>query len=103
MSDCECVDLMMVMVNFGEMIDFFVIEGIKVDKYFIGGVGDMIMFVFVLFVVVFDVLVVKMFGCGFGYMGGMIDKLEVIDGFYVELLKDEFIKFVNCDKVVVIG
>lgn len=93
----------MVMVGFGDMIDLFVIEGIKVDKYSIGGVGDMMIFVFVLFVVVVGVLVVKMFGCGLGYIGGIIDKLEFIEGFYIELDKKDFIDLVNCDKVVVIG
>lgn len=88
MIDCECVDLMMVMVEFGEMIDLLVIEGIKVDKYLIGGVGDIIILVLGLLVVVLDVLVVKMFGCGLGYIGGIIDKLEVVEGFYVEIMKE---------------
>lgn len=39
----------------------------------------------------------------FGHTGGTIDKLEAIDGFHVELTKDEFIKLVNRDKVAVIG
>ena len=34
---------------------------------------------------------------------GTIDKLEAIEGFHVELSKDEFIKLVNRDKVAVIG
>ncbi|WP_024571657.1 thymidine phosphorylase, partial [Bacillus subtilis] len=37
------------------------------------------------------------------HTGGTIDKLEAIDGFHVELTKDEFIKLVNRDKVAVIG
>lgn len=82
---------MLVMVYLGEIVDFFFIEGIKVDKYFIGGVGDIMMFILVLLVVSVGVNVVKMFGCGLGYMGGMLDKLEVIFGFKVELIEECFI------------
>lgn len=103
MNDDECVVLMMVMVNFGDMIDLSDIKGVKVDKYLIGGVGDIIILVLVLLVVVVDVFVVKMSGCGLGYIGGMIDKLEVIDGFYVEIDEVIFVKLVNENKVVVVG
>lgn len=91
------------MVNSGDIIDLLVIEGVKVDKYLIGGVGDIMIFVLGLLVVVLDVLVVKMFGCGLGYIGGIIDKLEVVLGFYVEIENDEFMCFVNENKIVVIG
>lgn len=46
-----------------------------------GGVGDKVILILVFLVVSFGVLVVKMSGCGFGYMGGMIDKLELIKGY----------------------
>lgn len=95
MNDEERVVLIMLMVNLGEKIDLSDINGIKVDKYFIGGVGDIMIFVFVLLVVVVGVLVVKMSGCGLGYMGGMIDKLELVKGFNVEISEKDFIKFVN--------
>ncbi|MGG4418446.1 pyrimidine-nucleoside phosphorylase [Bacillus subtilis] len=103
MSDRERADLTMVMVNSGETIDLSAIEGIKVDKHSTGGVGDTTTLVLAPLVAALDVPVAKMSGRGLGHTGGTIDKLEAIDGFHVELTKDEFIKLVNRDKVAVIG
>lgn len=101
MSDRERADLTMAMVNSGETIDLSAIEGIKVDKHSTGGVGDTTTLVLAPLVAALDVPVAKMSAPG--HTGGTIDKLEAIDGFHVELTKDEFIKLVNRDKVAVIG
>lgn len=90
-------------MNFGDMINLFEIDGIKVDKYSIGGVGDKIIIVFIFLVVLCGVLVVKMLGRGFGYIGGIIDKLEFILGFLIEMEISKFIDFVNKFKIVVCG
>lgn len=103
MSDRERADMTMAMVNSGETIDLSAIEGIKVDKHSTGGVGDTTTLVLAPLVAALDVPVAKMSGRGLGHTGGTIDKLEAIDGFHVELTKDEFIKLVNRDKVAVIG
>ncbi|MEC1361934.1 pyrimidine-nucleoside phosphorylase [Bacillus subtilis] len=103
MSDRERADLTMAMVNSGETIDLSAIEGIIVDKHSTGGVGDTTTLVLAPLVAALDVPVAKMSGRGLGHTGGTIDKLEAIDGFHVELTKDEFIKLVNRDKVAVIG
>lgn len=103
MNDRERADLTMAMVNSGETIDLSAIEGIKVDKHSTGGVGDTTTLVLAPLVAALDVPVAKMSGRGLGHTGGTIDKLEAIEGFHVEITKDQFIELVNRDKVAVIG
>ncbi|MEW4370810.1 pyrimidine-nucleoside phosphorylase [Paenibacillus kandeliae] len=103
MSDRERADLTMAMVNSGETIDLSAIEGVKVDKHSTGGVGDTTTLVLAPLVAALDIPVAKMSGRGLGHTGGTVDKLESVEGFHVEITKDEFIKLVNENKIAVIG
>lgn len=103
MTDRERADLTMAMVNSGETIDLSAIEGIKVDKHSTGGVGDTTTLVLAPLVSALDIPVAKMSGRGLGHTGGTIDKLESIDGFHVEITKEEFVELVNKHKIAVIG
>lgn len=103
MTKEEVSNLTMSMVNSGDQIDLSAIEGIKVDKHSTGGVGDTTTLVLAPLVAAVGVSVPKMSGRGLGHTGGTVDKLEAIDGFHVELNKDEFIELVNKDKLAVVG
>ncbi|MCD1125642.1 pyrimidine-nucleoside phosphorylase [Jinshanibacter sp. LJY008] len=103
MSDRECADLTMAMVNSGDTIDLSAIDGIKVDKHSTGGVGDTTTLVLAPLVAALDIPVAKMSGRGLGHTGGTLDKLESVKGFHIEINKDEFIDLVNRHKVAVIG
>lgn len=103
MTERERADLTMAIVNSGDTIDLSAIEGVKVDKHSTGGVGDTTTLVLAPLVAALDIPVAKMSGRGLGHTGGTIDKLEAIEGFHVEITKEEFINLVNKDKIAVIG
>ncbi|MBN3524949.1 pyrimidine-nucleoside phosphorylase [Paenibacillus apiarius] len=103
MNERERADLTMAMVHSGDTIDLSAIQGIKVDKHSTGGVGDTTTLVLAPLVAALDIPVAKMSGRGLGHTGGTIDKLEAIQGFHVEISKDEFVSLVNEHKIAVIG
>ncbi len=95
MSDEEIYNLTKVFIESGEIIDLSNINGITVDKHSTGGVGDKTSLVVLPLVASCGVKVAKMSGRGLGFTGGTIDKLESIDGFNVNLTKEDFINQVN--------
>ncbi|STO12897.1 Pyrimidine-nucleoside phosphorylase [[Flavobacterium] thermophilum] len=103
MSKEEISALTNAMINSGETIDLSQIEGVKVDKHSTGGVGDKITLIVAPLVASLGIPVAKMSGRGLGHTGGTIDKLESIQGFNVELTKEQFINQVNTHKIALVG
>lgn len=103
MSDEEIFALTKIFIESGDVLDFSMIPGIKVDKHSTGGVGDKTTLVIAPIVASLGVPVVKMSGRGLGYTGGTIDKLESIPGFRIDLSEEEVINQVKDIGVVVTG
>lgn len=95
MSKRETADLTMAIVSTGEVLSLDNIEGVKVDKHSTGGVGDTTTLIVAPLVASLGVKVSKMSGRGLGHTGGTIDKLESLEGFSVELSKEQFIENIN--------
>ena len=103
MSDEEIFALTKVFIDSGDVLDFSMIPGIKVDKHSTGGIGDKTTLVIAPIVASLGVPVVKMSGRGLGYTGGTIDKLESIPGFRIDLDDEEILKQVGDIGIVVTG
>lgn len=91
------------MAHSGETYDLSKIKGIKVDKHSTGGVGDTTTLILAPLVASLGVPVFKMSGKGLGFSGGTIDKLESIDGFNTTLSKEEAIRLVSKNGIVIMS
>jgi pyrimidine-nucleoside phosphorylase len=103
MSNRECADLTMTMVESGEIVELSRIKGFIVDKHSTGGVGDTTTLVLAPLVAASGGVVAKMTGRELGHTGGTVDKLRSIPGMEMELSKEKFIQIANTIHVSLIA
>lgn len=103
MENEELAAFTLAMRDSGDLVDLSPIEGIKVDKHSTGGVGDKTTLIVGPIVAACGVPVAKMSGCGLGFTGGTLDKLESISGFRIDLSAEEFFETVKKTGISVIG
>lgn len=99
----ETVDLTMAMVYSGDVFDLSEIKGIKVDKHSTGGVADTTTLILAPLVAACGLPMVKMSGRGLGHTGGTLDKLESIEGFNINLTKEQAFKQIEKCNIVIMG
>lgn len=103
MSDEEIFALTKIFIDSGDVLDFSMIDGVKVDKHSTGGIGDKTTLVIAPIVASLGIPVIKMSGRGLGYTGGTIDKLESIPGYRINLKEGEILKQLQDIQIAITG
>lgn len=103
MTDQETTDLTLAMANSGEILDLSDIVPIEVDKHSTGGVGDKTTLVVEPIVASCGLPVAKMSGRGLGFSGGTLDKIESIPGYRTDLSREEFLRLLKEEGLVLTG
>ncbi|GCE18139.1 thymidine phosphorylase [Dictyobacter kobayashii] len=103
MDERETSDLTLAMARSGEQLRVNTQISPVVDKHSTGGVGDKVTLAVAPLVAACGVAVGKMTGRGLGHTGGTVDKLESVDGFHVELSREDFMRILHDHQIVLAG
>ena len=103
MTRPETAALTDAMLHSGEVLDLSSLRLKKVDKHSTGGVGDKTSLVLAPLAAAAGVAVPMISGRGLGHTGGMLDKLEAIPGFNVNLSVTEFRRVLELCGCAMIG
>ncbi|MBQ8844871.1 MAG: thymidine phosphorylase [Clostridia bacterium] len=95
MTDRETVDLTKSMLNSGDICDLSKLSGVKVDKHSTGGVSDTTTMIIAPIIASSGLKIFKASGRGLGFTGGTIDKIEMFDGYNVDIPFEKGIALTN--------
>ncbi|GCF11834.1 thymidine phosphorylase [Dictyobacter arantiisoli] len=99
----ETSDLTLAMARSGEQLHVNTVISPVIDKHSTGGVGDKVTLAVAPLVAACGVAVGKMTGRGLGHTGGTVDKLESVDGFTIELSREDFMRILREHQIVLAG
>lgn len=101
MNEREMTSLTLEMADSGVHDDLSYVGDITVDKHSTGGVGDKITPLVMPLCRSFGSKIVKLSGRGLGFTGGTVDKFSSIQGFNIDIPKEDFPKLVKeCGMVI---
>ncbi len=103
MTEKEMTSLTLEMADSGVHDDLSFVGDITVDKHSTGGVGDKITPLVMPLCHSFGSKVVKLSGRGLGFTGGTVDKFSSVEGFNIDVPKDDFPRLVSESGMVISG
>lgn len=103
MTRPEIAALTGAMLHSGEILEWNLLPGVKVDKHSTGGVGDKTSLIIAPIAAAAGIPVPMISGRGLGHTGGTLDKLEAIPGFNVNLSAAEMLEVLRACGCCLIG